>query len=98
MEQILYRYNPWWEPGWQLESLHQRAGYLEAMEASLDSRDIVMLTGLRRIGKTTLMHLLIDRAVIGFLIDGHAGNAGAKEPGVFFLFQGLHFEEEEFFT
>lgn len=63
MEQILYRYNPWWEPGWQLESLHQRAGYLEELEASLASRDIVMLTGLRRIGKTTLMHLLIDRMI-----------------------------------
>lgn len=63
MEQILYRYNPWWEPGWQMESLYQRGRYLGSLEKSLASRDIVMLTGLRRIGKTTLMHLLIDRMI-----------------------------------
>jgi predicted AAA+ superfamily ATPase len=63
MEQILYRHNPWWEPGWQMESLHQRGRYLAALEKSLASRDIVMLTGLRRIGKTTLMQLLIDRMI-----------------------------------
>lgn len=63
MEQILYRYNPWWEPGWKMESLYQRGRYLGALEKSLASRDIVMLTGLRRIGKTTLMHLLIDRMI-----------------------------------
>jgi hypothetical protein len=60
MEQILYRYNPWWEETPGKSELLPRDFLLEILISSLRTKDIVILTGLRRIGKTTMMKLVIE--------------------------------------
>lgn len=63
MEDILYRYNPWWEKRHNLESIIERPVFLERMKSHLHSGHIVFLSGLRRIGKTTLLKLLIKELI-----------------------------------
>ena len=60
MEQILYRYNPWWEKKFKLAKLFARPKPLKNLKDNLAAKQIVILTGLRRVGKTTLMKQLID--------------------------------------
>lgn len=58
-EEIYYRYNPWWEGQDAAKGVMLRPYALELLLKNLDSKEIVFLTGLRRIGKTTLLKLLI---------------------------------------
>lgn len=60
MKPILHKLNPWWEGGKPLPETFPRPRYLQRLKASLNLRDIVMVTGLRRVGKTTLLRQLID--------------------------------------
>ena len=62
MEELFHRFNPWWEEGITLE-FHPRPSYLARMGRYLRTKDVVILTGLRRIGKTTLIKLFIDRLI-----------------------------------
>lgn len=62
MEAILYRSNPWWEDEYCFDG-YKRDKYLEVLERWLDNRDIVFLTGLRRVGKTTLMKNFISTLI-----------------------------------
>jgi len=64
MEDILYRYNPWWEEKSAFESIIDRPGPLARMKKHLNSGHIVFLTGLRRIGKTTLLKLFIKDLIL----------------------------------
>lgn len=72
MEEILYRYNPWWEAtdDEQMDvlfsSFFERKDHFRAIKEQLDNKQIIFLTGLRRIGKTSLMKLCIQ-----FLIQQH---------------------------
>jgi len=59
MEELLYRYNPWWEGNLVLDGIIERPTILNLMKEQLSSRQIVYVTGLRRIGKTTLLKLFI---------------------------------------
>lgn len=59
MEQ-LYRYNPWWEGEYHTDGLKERATLLKRLVEELSSKRVVFITGLRRVGKTTLMKLLIS--------------------------------------
>ena len=59
MEDELYKQNPWWEKSFKEESIIRHT-YLENLIKNLDTKEIIFLTGLRRIGKTTLMFQLID--------------------------------------
>jgi len=68
MEELFYRFNPWWEGEFPFEFI-QRKRYLERMEQYRLSRDIVVLTGLRRIGKTTLLKLFIELLIKKYGID-----------------------------
>ena len=66
MKEVLYRYNPWWEtagtmPGQLMAGIIERPQALELMQKNLASRQIIFLTGLRRVGKTTLLKLFIKR-------------------------------------
>ncbi len=62
METLLYRFNPWWESdNWP--NFIQREGYLKNLLSLLDTRDIILLTGLRRTGKTTLMKMAIQALI-----------------------------------
>lgn len=59
MEEILYRYNPWWEGRFSLPNVIERPKALGLMRKHFSSSQIVFLTGLRRVGKTTLFKLFI---------------------------------------
>lgn len=59
IKEILYRYNPWWEEIYTADKLIRRNIILEKMQTALDSGQIVFLTGLRRVGKTSLMKMMI---------------------------------------
>ncbi len=60
--------SPWWDGGFSLAGVVPRPRLMERVRPCLDSRDILLLTGLRRVGKTTLMrelvqHLILERSV-----------------------------------
>lgn len=63
MEEIFYRYNPWWEGELNFGHLFSRTGVLDEMKKQLHSKEIVFITGLRRIGKTSLMKLFIKHLI-----------------------------------
>ncbi len=54
--------NPWWAGGGPPEALAKpfRGGRFEALKNSLDRPDILALSGPRQVGKTTLMHQLVQ--------------------------------------
>ena len=60
MEQILYRYNPWWEKEFKIEKFFARPEVFKNLADNLSGRQVVILTGLRRVGKTTLMKQMVD--------------------------------------
>ncbi|MBD3229419.1 MAG: AAA family ATPase [Candidatus Lokiarchaeota archaeon] len=60
ISELLYRYNPWWEMDYELQGIYER-NILDLILGKLDSKDIVILTGLRRVGKTTVFKLLIEK-------------------------------------
>jgi predicted AAA+ superfamily ATPase len=64
MKELLYQYNPWWEETPNNEQLKPREKYLCELRSYLDLKQIVVLTGLRRVGKTTLMKLIIEELTI----------------------------------
>ncbi len=62
---VLNAYNPWWKSGFVSPSLtkdYKRLAYYEAMKtlAQNDIRRTVVLTGTRRVGKTTIQYQMID--------------------------------------
>ncbi len=59
IDQLLYQYNPWWEGGCQLGAVIERQAVLSQLYPLMKTPDIVMLTGLRRVGKTITMKCLI---------------------------------------
>jgi uncharacterized protein len=60
MEKELYRFNPWWEDDFEtLDLLNNREELFNTLLPNLDNKQVVFLTGLRRIGKTSLMKLCI---------------------------------------
>ncbi len=59
MIDALYQYNPWWEGKFSLDRIIPRKKYLDLLRSNLQNDHIIFLTGLRRIGKTTLMKLII---------------------------------------
>ncbi len=63
MKELLYQYNPWWEETPNNESLKPREKYLGELRKYLEFKQIVVLTGLRRVGKTTLMKLIIAELI-----------------------------------
>lgn len=63
MEDLFYRYNPWWEEKIELEGIVERPKFLEKMRGWLGNKQIVFLTGLRRVGKTTILKLFIKELI-----------------------------------
>jgi uncharacterized protein len=63
METSLFRYNPWWEQLPNFDLVH-RDGYEKLMAEALQNDQIILLTGLRRIGKTSLMRLTIEKLIL----------------------------------
>lgn len=69
MEDLLERYNPWWNIEYRFPIYHQRSHLLEQLERNLENKSIIILTGLRRIGKTTLMKILIEKLIKEHHVD-----------------------------
>jgi predicted AAA+ superfamily ATPase len=63
MEELLYQYNPWWEAKFNYEGIIERPEYTVRLQRHFDAKMVVFLTGLRRVGKTTLMKLLIGSLI-----------------------------------
>lgn len=63
MESILYQYNPWWETEFLLKDIKSRDNYLEKLKQYQDTNRIVLVTGLRRVGKTTILKLYIRNLI-----------------------------------
>ena len=55
----LYQQNPWWENDFEEKTI-PREIYTEKITKNLKTKDIIFLTGLRRIGKTTIMKQIIN--------------------------------------
>lgn len=55
----LFHFNPWWEKEYKPD-LIKREKFLAIMRQKIKRKTIVLLTGLRRVGKTSLMKLLIS--------------------------------------
>ena len=64
MKELLYQYNLWWEEAFKNENIKPRGKYLLELRRYLDFRQIIILTGLRRVGKTTLMKLIIEELIV----------------------------------
>ncbi len=62
MEDILHRSNPWWTGKYDFPG-KAREDHLSILMELKNSKDVVLITGLRRVGKTTLMLQLIHRLV-----------------------------------
>lgn len=60
MEELFYNLNPWWEGDFKEEYI-RRSKYLDKLTSVTKIREIVILTGLRRVGKTTLMKQIISK-------------------------------------
>lgn len=58
MEELFYEFNPWWEEKYKLIGI-KRNKYLSYLERNLNNKDFILLTGLRRVGKSTLLKQLI---------------------------------------
>jgi len=63
MEQLFYRYNPWWEnKNFHHQSI-ERPLLIEKTENVVNQSLIAVISGLRRIGKTTLMKQIIYKLI-----------------------------------
>ncbi|WP_456397428.1 ATP-binding protein [Desulfurobacterium sp.] len=62
MEEIFYRFNPWWEEEFKTNFI-DRPKYTVPLLSSIDNPSIEIITGLRRIGKTSIIKLIIDKLI-----------------------------------
>ena len=60
MERTYFQYNPWWEDEVLFEDLIERPIILKQLESYINNnKSIIIITGLRRVGKTSLIRLII---------------------------------------
>jgi predicted AAA+ superfamily ATPase len=62
MEEIFYKSNPWWEDKYSFDGI-SRNKYLQKLEDLFENKDIIFLTGLRRVGKTSILKNFISLLV-----------------------------------
>lgn len=70
METVLYRYNPWWTGAMGESSGIARPLAEKELYGQLENNQVIFITGLRRIGKTTLMKMAIHRLIRDSVTDG----------------------------
>lgn len=60
---VLMSYNPWWKTGTIMAKEYKRQAYFEVLEKISDTqlRRSVVLTGARRVGKTTIQYQIIEK-------------------------------------
>ncbi|MFT4312263.1 MAG: ATP-binding protein [Candidatus Woesearchaeota archaeon] len=59
MKEIFTPFNPWWQTTYKTNTI-LRKKYIEKLKTLLNTKDIIILTGLRRVGKTTLLYQIIE--------------------------------------
>ena len=59
IESILYKFNPWWKGDYNSHKM-PREKYNRQLRESLDTGDIMIITGLRRVGKTSIITYFIE--------------------------------------
>ena len=74
IEAELFKQNPWWEGKFKEEN-YPREKYLKKILSNLKSKEILILTGLRRIGKTTIL-----KQTIKYLLENKT-----KQDDIFFV-------------
>ena len=62
IQTILERYNPWWYKKYDSIGI-KRNIYLKLLEENLKNKQTIFITGLRRVGKTTLIKQFITRLI-----------------------------------
>ncbi len=62
-EEIYFEYNPWWEEDFKLNNIIERPEIVKHIEDKLKYHSIIFLTGLRRVGKTTLMKIVVQNLI-----------------------------------
>ncbi|OIP53446.1 MAG: AAA family ATPase [Helicobacteraceae bacterium CG2_30_36_10] len=62
METLFYKSNPWWEDNYTFFG-KQRWLYLRELELFFTNKDIIFLTGLRRVGKTSILKSFISQLI-----------------------------------
>lgn len=62
MQKLLNSFNPWWDAGY-LFQIQKRDRYLKKIFQHMESRDIILLAGLRRVGKTSIMKLVLGELI-----------------------------------
>lgn len=62
MERLLNIFNPWWDKGYIFEII-KRDKYLNKIFYNMNLRDIILLAGLRRVGKSSIMKLAINKLI-----------------------------------
>jgi uncharacterized protein len=63
MQEILFQYNPWWETDYSIEQFKPRDSYLSQLKQQLNQKQIQFVIGLRRVGKTTLLKLIVKELI-----------------------------------
>lgn len=71
MDTILHRYNPWWTGAVDPLPGIPRPSVETLIWQYLSNEQIIFITGLRRIGKTTLMKMTIHRLISEAITDGN---------------------------
>lgn len=74
MEELFYKSNPWWKEEVKDNSI-KRNKYLDKIKPLITNKDIIILTGLRRIGKTTILKQIIQELII----------KGIKKEHIFYI-------------
>ncbi len=69
MTNLFYRYNPWWDDDTTFPNLFPRKIISTKLLKMLKSDQIIFLTGLRRVGKTSIMKLLIQELITNSKVE-----------------------------
>jgi uncharacterized protein len=62
VERLLHIFNPWWDAGYIFD-LNPRDRYVDKVLDFIEGRDIILFAGLRRVGKTSIMKLVIEKLI-----------------------------------
>ncbi len=83
----LYNFNPWWKDGKvPSDLLGRKRSLFNEIIRYLDKRQILLFTGFRRAGKTTLMYQIIDQLL---------KNAGSPYDILYFSFDEMKYDLED---
>jgi len=68
LKEIMFRYNPWWESEFEFPGI-RRNPYLSELGEKLESRRLVFIYGLRRVGKTYIMKQFVADGIANGNMD-----------------------------